>query len=94
MPKHRSFTVRYKLEAIDWYNTNGRNIAKTAREFNVDRKRVRDWLANEYLLRTNVWGAASKKRIGGGTECASMELDIGVQTYDVKQRYFTVGFIF
>ena len=50
MPKHRSFSVKYKLSVVAWHNENGHNVSRTAREHCVDRKRVREWLASETLL--------------------------------------------
>ena len=62
MPKIRSFTVQYKLQVIKWHTENGTSIRKTANHFNVDRKRVREWLNNEDHLRANMFGASAKKK--------------------------------
>ena len=35
-----SYTVGFKILVIDWQRRNDRNMSKTAREFEVDRKRV------------------------------------------------------
>jgi transposase-like protein len=55
MPKHNSYmyTVLFKLSAIDWHGDNGSVITKTAKEFGVDRKRIREWIQNEDLLCMN-----------------------------------------
>ena len=46
----RSYTVAQKLEVVQWANENGKNISKTSREWNIDRKRIREWLKEEVLL--------------------------------------------
>ena len=76
MPKHRSFNVKWKLNAIDWHRNNGEVISRTAREFNVDRKRIREWLAREDELRLHSRGSAAKlKRLHpGGTVCDELDL--------------------
>ena len=55
----RAYTVKVKLDVVDWYLNNGKNVAKTAREFDVDRKRVREWVKEETGLRN----AAPEDRI-------------------------------
>ncbi len=65
MPRNRSYSVRYKLNVIQWHTDNGRNVSQTAREFGIDRKRVRDWVAKEGELQMHRRGSAGqKKRIG------------------------------
>ena len=53
MSRKRSYTVKFKLSAIEWHNAKGTNVTKTAQEFGVDRKRIRDWLSSEDTLRIN-----------------------------------------
>ncbi len=65
MPRYNSYTIKYKLQVVEWHNNHGRNVSQTAREFSVDRKRVRDWLDTEDVLRMHRRGPdAKKKRIG------------------------------
>jgi transposase-like protein len=45
--KYKSFTIQRKLEAIDWYKSNGENQSKTARHFNTSRQNIDAWLKNE-----------------------------------------------
>ena len=61
MPRHKSYSVKYKLDVIDWYRKNGESIRKTAGEYGVDRKRVREWLKQEQELLQNSRGSAAKK---------------------------------
>ena len=62
MGPKRSFTVQFKLNAIKWHQENGIIVSATARTFNVDRKRIREWLENEDLLRQNRIGKKSQLR--------------------------------
>ena len=58
MPKRiRSFTVEFKRDVIDGHAENGRSIHKTAKEYKIDRKCVRNWLNQEDILRQNGTGS-------------------------------------
>ena len=46
----KSYTIAQKLEIVKYALANDRNISKTSREFNVDRKRVREWIKEESTL--------------------------------------------
>ena len=48
--KRHSYTREFKLKVSDWYMNNGKNIARTAQMFGVDRKQVRTWFKTEKLL--------------------------------------------
>ena len=52
MPKRKNYTIKFKIGAIDWYNANGKSIHSTFKHFDVDRKRIREWLKNEAVLRS------------------------------------------
>ena len=39
--KRHSYARESKLKVSDWYMKNGKNIARTAQMFGVDRKQVR-----------------------------------------------------
>ena len=43
MPHRNSYTVEFKTFVVDWLHRNDRSICQAAREFNIDRKRVREW---------------------------------------------------
>lgn len=45
--KRRAFDHEFKLTVVKDYYQDGKNIAKTARKFGVDRKQVREWVQNE-----------------------------------------------
>lgn len=59
---HRSYTVQFKINALDWYYRNGENKNLTARMFNVDRKRIRDWLIDEKKLRSDPTPKHTKRK--------------------------------
>ena len=85
----RSYTVKFKLEVLDWYYKNGENKTKTARAFDIDRKRVRDWLRDEVNLRSDPNpGLTRKKRAG----CPPLYKEIESALYqwyvDQKDRGF------
>ena len=87
MPKNRSYTVTFKLQVIQWHRQNGGNVSETARNFNVDRKRVREWMGQEDVLLMHRRGAeAQKKRIGGGASAKSEELDALVLDWLMDER--------
>lgn len=68
MPKMKSYTVKYKLDVIDWHNSNGKSGHKTAKHFKIDRKRIREWLSIEDSLRANSRGKSSeRKKLHQGT---------------------------
>ena len=40
--KIRQYTVEEKVKVVEWLRRNANNVSKTTREFDVDRKRVRE----------------------------------------------------
>ena len=45
--KGRSLCKEFKLRVTNWYFENEKNISQTARNFQIDRKQVRNWLKDE-----------------------------------------------
>ena len=41
--KLKSYTIEFKVEAVEWHRMNGDNVSLTANKFGVDRKRAREW---------------------------------------------------
>ena len=58
MGKVSKYTTEFKLSAINWHNEHGESLHRTAKHFDVDRKRIREWLQNEHILRANSAGRA------------------------------------
>ena len=50
----RAFNHEFKLQVVKEYHKSGKNIAKTARKFEIDRKQVRAWVKKgEQIRRQN-----------------------------------------
>lgn len=81
--KQRSYSVREKLKCIEWYKENGSSIRKTALQFGIDRKRVREWINKEEVLRKS---ESQKYRLTEGMEVMSEEIESGVMEYLLEQR--------
>ena len=79
--------MEYKLGLLRWYQDNGENKHATARNFGIDRKRLREWLEKADRLRDNRVGAAKKKRkLNAGKEPLSLELDQAVLRFLEEER--------
>ncbi len=70
--KHRSYDVRFKLKAVEV--AKKKSIAAAAREFGVDRKRIREWVKQEsQLSEFKKEGKSKSKRLKGGGRKANDE---------------------
>ena len=82
-----SYTVEFKILVVDWLRRNDRNVSKTAREFEIDRKRVREWDNNYAKLLENKTGQSAKKRkIGCGRKPLSFDLDVKLFEFLEEER--------
>ena len=74
-----SYKVDFKIQAVEWLRSHGQNVSAAAREFRVDRKRIRDW-DHQYsrLLQHNVGSAKEKRKVHPGRPPVSPELDKAV----------------
>ena len=52
-PTRKSYSREFKLRAVRWYYANGENKAQTARQWKVDRRRIREWIAKEHTIRAS-----------------------------------------
>ena len=88
--KHRhinSYTVEFKILVVDWLRKNDKNVSKTAREFDIDRKRVREWDQNyDKLLENKVGRSAKKCKIGCGRKPLSSDLDMKLFEFLEEER--------
>ena len=50
MIERKSYTREFKLSVTQWTLENDRNISSPSRKYNVDRKRIREWLKQEKSL--------------------------------------------
>ncbi len=74
----RSYTVQFKLNVLDWYYKNGENKKMTAKMFEVDRKRIRDWLQDESRLRSDPTPERTRKKRSG---CLPQYREIETEVY-------------
>ena len=71
--------MEYKLKVVAWYKANGETKHATARQFGLDRKRLREWLEKEDRLREKGVGVGKKRRnLHEGGKPLSTELDKAV----------------
>ena len=78
MCSHRrsSYTVNFKVSVVEWTRKNEASLHTAAREFNVDRKRVRDWTQKYDELKGKCAGAPGKRRkLSTGRPPISTDLD-------------------
>ena len=50
MAERKSNTREFKLSATQWIFQKGKNLSSASRKFNLDRKRIREWLEQEESL--------------------------------------------
>lgn len=87
MPKINSYTVAKKLEIIKWHKDNGSIIHRTSKHFNVDRKRIRDWLSKEEIFMANNHGKNKNlRKLTSGRKPLSEELDDALFEFFEKER--------
>ena len=80
--RRRSFTVEYKIQAVKYLRANNCNVSKTAREYGVERVRIREWNKNYIKLAAENEGDRKKKRkLHVGRRPISIELDNAVYQY-------------
>ena len=73
--------------AVKWHRLHGRNVSQTAREFEVDRKRIREWERNfDELAKHDVGASKKKRKLHQGREVASKELDASLFSYLEEER--------
>ena len=74
--RRHSYDVSFKLLIVQWHSRNGKNVSKTAQEFDINRKRVREWESRyERLLEHDVRKEKKRRRIGSGRPPLSIDLD-------------------
>ena len=85
--KRRQYTIDYKITALD-YLKSCNNVEKTAREFKIDSKTVRDWRKKEEEIR-KVGNGKKMRCEGGGRKVQSDELEWEVANWIISQRQST-----
>ena len=83
--KLKKYTVKYKVDAIEYAKVNGNTRA--ARQFSVDRKRIIEWRKQEGKLREACSVSYNRSRVnGGGKKPFFPELDTKVMDYIQERR--------
>ena len=83
---HRSYTVQYKLNVLDWYYAHGENKKQTAKHFDVDRKRIRDWLKFEQQFRMEPQSGMQRKKKRTGFSPHYKDLDKALLEWYKEQK--------
>ncbi|KAL8568248.1 hypothetical protein ACOMHN_027771 [Nucella lapillus] len=88
MPKRQSYTVSFKLQALQYLdNEAGGNVSECAREFSVDRKRIREWSESRDRLEQQYGKKNKQKRkLSKGPAVISEHVDQGVLRYLEDER--------
>ncbi|KAL8566227.1 hypothetical protein ACOMHN_063117 [Nucella lapillus] len=87
MPKRQSYTVSFKLQALQYLdNEAGGNVSECAREFSVDRKRIREWSENRDRLEQQYGKNKQKRKLSKGPAVRSEHVDQGVLRYLEDER--------
>lgn len=82
-----SYTVKKKIEVVQWHRQAGRNVHATARHFSIDRKRVREWDKNfESLLQQNFGTAKLRRKLSNGAPVFSEEVDDALFEFLERER--------
>ncbi|KAG0444060.1 hypothetical protein HPB47_014231 [Ixodes persulcatus] len=82
-----SYTILKKVNVVEWHRQNGNNVSKTARQFDIDRKRIRDWNANYQSLLQECQGENRVRRsMGKGRPVFSKEIDKALVSFLEDER--------
>ena len=86
--RRNSYTVEFKIAVVEWQRKNQASLHKTAAEFSIDRKRVREWHDQYSVLKANECGAKKKRRrlYSGGRRPLSTDLDQKVFQFLEEER--------
>ena len=82
----KSYTMEFKLRVVEYAVLHGNH--KASKEFQVDRKRIRDWRQNEPALRANLsLNPTRRKSIGGqGRPLEYPEIDLRLYSWVQEHR--------
>ena len=82
--KRRQYSIDYKIAALDYLKICN-NVEKTAREFKIDSKTVRDWRKKEEEIR-KVENVKKMRCEGGGRKVQSDELEWELANWIISRR--------
>ncbi|KAH6932007.1 hypothetical protein HPB50_002441 [Hyalomma asiaticum] len=79
--------VKKKIEVVEWHRHNGKNVHATARHFNLDRKRIREWEKKyEISLQQNFGKAKLRQKLSNGAPVFSEEVDDALFEFLERER--------
>ncbi|KAH7965076.1 hypothetical protein HPB49_003289 [Dermacentor silvarum] len=82
-----SYTVKKKIEVVEWHRHNGKNVHATARHFSLDRNRIREWEKKyETLLQQNFGKAKLRRKLSNGAPVFSEEVDDALFEFLERER--------
>ena len=81
--KRKAWTVKDKVEIVDWFRKAGRNTPLTVKTWGCDRKSLREWDRNyEKLTRLSTdTGIKNRKKLHDGRRPISKELECEILSY-------------
>ncbi|KAM7306342.1 hypothetical protein ISCGN_010065 [Ixodes scapularis] len=83
----QSHTVQKKIKVMEWHRRNGKNLHLTARQFKLDRKRIREWEKNcEVLLQQNFGKLKLRQKLRNGAPVFSKEVDDALFKFLERER--------
>ena len=59
---YHTYTVQFKVSVVDWHLAHGENVSQTAREFEVERTGMHEWLVNADKLRQHCHSRQKRTR--------------------------------
>ena len=85
--KRKSYDVKFKLKAVEV--ARKKTISAAAREFKVDRKRIREWMSQESeLTEFKKNGKSKSKRLqGGGRKAEDVDMEVALFDWIVDLRH-------
>lgn len=87
MPKRHAYSVDFKLKAIRFLRSKGGNVSLTAKEFKVDRKRIREWRRKYVQLLLQGEGKTkTKRKLHHGRQPYSEQVDNAVFEFLEEER--------
>ena len=73
--KRHSYPLDFKLKLLEWYRSNGENKQLTSRVFDVQPKRISEWLMIEQQLRSKKDAPGDKMRSSESTTWMKLQVD-------------------
>jgi transposase-like protein len=79
--KRRQYSLSFKLRVIKHYETNGRSLNKTARDYVVDRKTIRSWIASKEKIKSTTMKTTRSKAKRKPVESVHPEMEMQLHSW-------------